>query len=220
MVRRRTSGPVPRVRAPGMLSGAGPVHQRAIRSPARGRCRCWTRPGPQVPARRALLQSPPLWDITAARMGLDRTGRTGPRTGRRPAGPQRTVSARLTGAGMKSTPRRWPPTGPALRVAGRCRARGVPELVCRSRVKRKVTSLIDPGADQVRVPSGKGPLSAGSWAVRRDRQPQLDLNPVGVCQRHEARVAQSRTGEWATPNSSRWVIHEVSSARSATSKAM
>lgn len=75
-----------------MLSRTGPVHQRTIRSPACGRCRCWTRPGPQVRARRALLRSPPLWAIPAARMAPGRTSRTGSRTSKHPA---RSVADRL-----------------------------------------------------------------------------------------------------------------------------
>ena len=57
-------------------------------------------------------------------------------------------------------------------------------------MKRKVTSLIDPGADQQIGAQRQRPLPAGSRAVWADRQPQLDLNAVGVFQRHKARVAQ------------------------------
>jgi hypothetical protein len=56
-------------------------------------------------------------------------------------------------------------------------------------VKRKVTPLIDPEADQQIGAQRPRPLSAGSRAVWRDRQPQLELNAVGVFQRHKARVA-------------------------------
>jgi hypothetical protein len=51
-------------------------------------------------------------------------------------------------------------------------------------------SLIDPGAGQQIGAQRQRPLSAGSQAVWRDRQPQLDLNAVGLFKRHEARVAQ------------------------------